>query len=317
MRDIVRDKSSNPLVVIVMALYNPNRIWFRELLKSVYSQTYDNLGIVIRDDASTDITVEEITEYLEEYDRKIPYVIYRNEVNEGSNKTYEKLIREAEGDYIAFCDQDDVWEEDKIEALVGCLQENNAVMAYSDVKVIDNKGEIVYNSLRELRKRIEYIQGEHLISKYLYVNCTAGCTMMISGDVVEKIGDIPDGSYWDHWTCIVAAYYGRIGYVDRQLMRYRQHGGNQSGVLAGIETKEDYYRIRVQSLKNRADEIQRRNYIYDTLERDKDFINARVHRKLIKIYRYRGLCKKEAWFEIMMCLIPERLFKIIINCIKR
>lgn len=308
--------SDKPLVSVVMAVYNPNRKWFQELLDSVMGQTYNNLELVVRDDYSTDITVDEIKRAIDFNDSKIKYRIFQNRENIGSNKTFELLIKEAKGEYIVFCDQDDVWEKDKIERLYNEIINNDAVMSYSDASIIDIHGEIVYNSLRELRKRIEYVEGYNLTSNYLFANCTAGCTMMIRADIAKIAGKIPLDTYWDHWICLIASLEGKIVFVDKQLIRYRQHNNNQSGVMAGINNKDDYYRLRVIAAYKREEELIKRGYMYCGQDDDCKFIVARKKRNILGIIRFRHLCKKEAYFEILIKYLPEWIFRKVVNRIR-
>lgn len=102
-----------PLITIVMAVYEPNMQWFKEQLLSLEAQTYPNLELIIRDDCSPTVPFEQICECAATCIRSFPYEISRNERNVGSNQTFEWLTQQARGEYIAYCDQDDVWLSEK------------------------------------------------------------------------------------------------------------------------------------------------------------------------------------------------------------
>ena len=105
------------LVSVIIATYNHNIIWFEKQLNSINNQTYSNIEIILLDDSSVNekyLDIIETTVII----KRFPVRIYRNDENLGSNKTFEKLVNLASGDYLAFCDQDDIWSDDKIEVLV-------------------------------------------------------------------------------------------------------------------------------------------------------------------------------------------------------
>ena len=122
-------------VSVLIATYNGGR-FLREQLESVLGQTYTNLEILVRDDQSTDNTYS----ILEEFSARDPRVVVkRNNENLGINRNFLTLVHEASGEYIAICDQDDVWEENKIAVLVSEIGENS--MIYCDSAIIDSKGD--------------------------------------------------------------------------------------------------------------------------------------------------------------------------------
>lgn len=115
-------------ITIALAIYNPNEQWLRELLDSLNKQTYQNLDLLVCDDASEENKFLIITKMIIECITNFPYRILRNNRNIGYNRTFLRLILEASGKYIAFCDQDDIWLKNKIEYLYCALRKENAVL---------------------------------------------------------------------------------------------------------------------------------------------------------------------------------------------
>ena len=111
-------------VAILLAVYNPPLDWFGELLDSLDAQTYPNLRLYIRDDASSSPAPEQLEAFLEEHLLRLPYQFVRNAENLGSNATFAALTEDATEDLVAFCDQDDIWLPDKIERSVRLLEES-------------------------------------------------------------------------------------------------------------------------------------------------------------------------------------------------
>lgn len=247
-----------PLVTIAMAIYNPNINWLEKQLASINELEYSNINLMICDDSSTTISYEGLNKIVEEIITKFPYKVLRNELNIGSNKTFERLTEEANGDFIAYCDQDDIWEKDKIEKLAKAMQESNVTLAYSDMSLIDEKGYVFSKSIARTRRRFYYYSGEDLWKRLLIRNFISGCCMIIKTEVAKKAIPFIDGMHHDRWLAIVASVEGNIRFVNEPLVRYRQHLRNQTGVLKDVCDKGSYCKIRLIEHKNILIEIQYR-----------------------------------------------------------
>jgi len=104
---------ANSKVSVVVCTFNGER-FLHQQLESLVHQTYPNLEIIISDDKSTDSTVI-IAESFQKRDPRIRIQVNKN--NLGYNKNFEQAFELATGDFIAVCDQDDVWKTNKIEAI--------------------------------------------------------------------------------------------------------------------------------------------------------------------------------------------------------
>lgn len=102
-------------VNVLVSTYNGEK-YLNDQIDSILDQTYPNIEIFIRDDGSNDRTREIIKKY-ELYDN----IVFFQGKNVGYGPSFLELLRvSSEGDFWAFCDQDDVWEKDKIEkAIIG------------------------------------------------------------------------------------------------------------------------------------------------------------------------------------------------------
>src|ERR1700761_555678 len=98
------------LVSIAVCTYNGERFLSKQL-DSLLRQSYSNIEIVIADDCSTDNTWSILQDYADKDARVKPY---KNKYNLGHTLNFEKAIKLCKGEYIALCDQDDIWETDKI-----------------------------------------------------------------------------------------------------------------------------------------------------------------------------------------------------------
>ena len=78
------------------------------------------------------------------------------------------------------------------------------------------------------------------MKSYFFRNCTAGCSMLMRADIAKQAVPFPKQTVADHWLAIWAAYSGSIVFVDKAMLKYRQHSRNQTGILSGVTDKESY-----------------------------------------------------------------------------
>lgn len=302
-----------PLISILMAVYEPRMDWLRQQLVSLNEQTYPNLRLYIRDDCSPTVPYEQIQSCVRDCITRFPYVITRNEKNFGSNATFELLTKEAEGDLFAYCDQDDVWLSEKLTVLQAAMERERAVLAYSDVSAVDDEGKLLARSLRELRPRLTYLEGSDLAPKLFFRNCVAGCAMLVNSNIAKRAIPFPRQTVCDHWIALLAATEGTVAFVPDQLVRYRQHKRNQTGVLAGVSDKQSYLRYKVAPLEERLTCYRQHTVPQEEIEA---FARARIDGRIIMIWKYRALAPHEAEFEIAAHLLPDGLISWMLRRVK-
>lgn len=305
--------TDKPLISILMAVYEPRMDWLREQLMSLNDQTYPNLRLYIRDDCSPTVPYEQIQSCVQECITRFSYAITRNEKNLGSNGTFELLTQEADGELFAYCDQDDVWLPEKLTVLQEAMERERAVLAYSDVSAVDDEGKLLARSLRELRPRLTYLEGSDLAPKLFFRNCVAGCAMLVNSNIAERAIPFPRQTVCDHWIALLAATEGTVAFVPDQLVRYRQHKRNQTGVLAGVSDKQSYLRYKVAPLEERLTCYRQHTVPQEEIEA---FARARIDGRIIMIWKYRALAPHEAEFEIAAHLLPDGLISWMLRRVK-
>ena len=306
-------ETGKPLISSLMAVYEPRMDWLRQQLVSLNEQTYPNLRLYIRDDCSPTVPYEQIQSCVRDCIMRFPYVITRNERNLGSNATFELLTKEAEGDLFAYCDQDDVWLPEKLAVLQEAMERERAVLAYSDVSAVDDEGKLLARSLRELRPRLTYLEGSDLAPKLFFRNCVAGCAMLVNSNIAKRAIPFPRQTVCDHWIALLAATEGTVAFVPDQLVRYRQHKRNQTGVLAGVSDKQSYLRYKVAPLEERLTCYRQHTVPQEEIEA---FARARIDGCIIMIWKYRALAPHEAEFEIAAHLLPDGLIRWMLRRVK-
>ena len=120
------------LVSIIMPSWNTEK-FIAESIQCVIDQSYKNWELIIVDDCSSDHTDEIVAPFLS--DNRIKYL--HNEKNSGAAITRNKALREAQGEWIAFLDSDDLWMPDKLEKQIGLMTEHNYVLSYTNYEKID------------------------------------------------------------------------------------------------------------------------------------------------------------------------------------
>lgn len=305
--------TDKPLISILMAVYEPRMDWLRQQLVSLNEQTYPNLRLYIRDDCSPTVPYEQIQSCVQECITRFSYTITRNEENLGSNGTFELLTEEADGELFAYCDQDDVWLPEKLTELQKAMERERAVLAYSDVSAVDDESKLLARSLRELRPRLTYLEGSDLAPKLFFRNCVAGCAMLVNSNIAKRAIPFPRQTVCDHWIALLAATEGTVAFVPDQLVRYRQHKHNQTGVLAGVSDKQSYLRYKVAPLEERLTCYRQYTVPQEEIEA---FARARIDGRIIMIWKYRALAPHEAEFEIAAHLLPDGLISWMLRRVK-
>lgn len=304
------------LVSIVMAVYRPDLNFLEKQLQSLNSQTYKNIEIIIRDDSYDEEYHNIIKKYVKKNINKFKYKIYNNETNIGSNKTFEELTKDANGDYIAYCDQDDIWENEKIEKLVNKIIEDNSIMVYSDLSIINDDDIVTAKSFRDIRKRLKHVYGENKFKYFIRKNSVTGCTMLIKKDVA--VSSIPFNEFYvhDHWLTINASMYGKISYIEEPLVKYRIHCNNQIGSskMVGIDSSQDYLEKRLYIERKKYEYLSKKynlnkyqnkcvGYMINWTEDRINMFENKSMRNIIKVLKYLKEDYQLVCFEIVLANI--------------
>lgn len=229
------------MVDIILATYNGEANLVQQL-DSIIKQQCQDWRLVIRDDVSSDNTPALLEQYANKFNGKIK-IIQNDGLNLGACQNFSRLLRHAEADYIMLCDQDDVWLPDKIQITLAKMKEMEAtygidkpLLVHTDLRVVDANLKVLADSGWQYQK-IDPVKGCYL-NRSLVQNVPTGCTMMINRALRDIALPIPkEAIMHDWWLALVAAAFGRIGYVAHPTLLYRQHGENVSGAQAWETTR--------------------------------------------------------------------------------
>ncbi|WP_443945667.1 glycosyltransferase family 2 protein [Pedobacter sp. AW1-32] len=207
--------SDSPLISIALCTYNGER-YLMPQLNSLLNQSYKNIEIIIVDDGSTDRTREIISEFAL---KNSLIQIHFNTETIGFNKNFEKAIRLSKGDYISICDQDDVWDLNKIEELLGNIGSKGLI--FSNSRLMNENGGQTDKLFLETSRFVMLDYKSLLINNYV-----TGHSILVSRHLMEKALPFPSHGYYDWWLGFIATYYNEIIYLDKPLTNYRIHQGS-------------------------------------------------------------------------------------------
>ena len=252
-------KLMSELVSVLVLCYNHEK-FVKDCLKSVYSQTYDNMELLILDNGSHDASVKEIESVIAENAKK-PYRIefIRNAENAGISKGLNQMLRLAKGEYIKLISSDDMLDIEAIQNLVECFKCN------PDCSLIVGNGYNVNENYRfgeepqKYNGRLLYekqpdFSGDYML-RLLERDNIAAPAVMLKREVFARFGYFNEEMVyedWEYWLRIVKAG-GKIGYCNHTVVFYRRSPQAVTYMQKGDrETEEklsNYYRHNMDILK--------------------------------------------------------------------
>ena len=214
---------TSPLVSIVLGTYN-GQAYLQQQIDSLFSQTYPHVEIVAVDDGSTDDTVRLLRENAARHPNMKVYV---NEHNLGFIRNFEKGCRLSAGEYIAVCDQDDYWDEEKLEKMLAAVGE--FPMIYCDSKLCDQDLQYLGRNISDIVHNESFYDPRQLcVFSRMY-----GHTTLVSRRLFEFSSPFDPTIPHDGWMAYHATLCGGVKYFPEALVLYRQHAANVFGVVGG------------------------------------------------------------------------------------
>lgn len=211
-------------VLVLLSTFNGEK-YLPELLESVEKQKAVKVNILARDDGSKDKTIS----ILEDFAKKYHNIQIVKGENLGYAKSFWTLVQEAEGyDYYAFCDQDDVWLEDKMARAVQKMQKIEGPVLYtSAVKAVNDKNEILSDNLFQTT-------GVQNVYKSFQRSIVPGCVMVFNEAAREKMAKYRGVLESHDWAAyIITRVFGTVIFDKESCIHYRIHSGNTLGANSG------------------------------------------------------------------------------------
>lgn len=207
------EKTGSAKVSVVVCTYNGEK-YLREQLESVVNQTYPLYEIIIQDDGSTDRTLQIAQEYADRYGN---IIVKTNSDQKGINGNFFSAIHSCTGDFIAICDQDDIWIRDKIAHQVAAI--GDALMCTCLSKEFSEDGSFAHYDNRT---------PNYGLLRLLFCNVIAGHTMLINRRLLDLLPTQGCETMYrirlyDFILAVTAAFNESIVLVNEVLVHHRRY----------------------------------------------------------------------------------------------
>ncbi|MCG1033809.1 glycosyltransferase [Bacillus amyloliquefaciens] len=217
----INSKAQNQTVAILMATFNGGKYIENQIL-SLQQQTYKNWKLYVQDDGSTDDTLS-IIQRMKSYDERIN-IVNNGKTKQGAGKNFLSLVKNVDSNYAIFCDQDDIWLENKLSSMLAYAEEKNysgnnmPSIIYADGYAFDDEtGHIDFNG-------ISHNHADKLKDFLFFNGGYQGCSIMFNKAMIDIISDYRGYIYLhDDIVSLIAHSMGEVHFLPKKLMLYRQH----------------------------------------------------------------------------------------------
>ncbi len=224
-------------VVVVMATYNGG-CFIEEQIRSIQTQSYSDWTLYVRDDGSSDDTVQKVSQ-IECADNRVKLI--RDDVgNQGAIGNFSSLMGvalEKNAKYVFFADQDDVWHPEKIAMQLAAMLEMERIYGVQTPLLVHSDLTVVSEALDLISESFVMFSGLSPATSDLGVllcqNQVTGCACASNRALLELACPVPcEARMHDWWLALLASSCGKVGYIPKPLVKYRQHGNNVLGAIS-------------------------------------------------------------------------------------
>jgi glycosyltransferase involved in cell wall biosynthesis len=219
-----------PRVSVAMATANGEK-FLAPQLDSLARQSSPPCELVVTDDGSVDGTRDIIREFAKS--APFPVRLYENDGRIGYRANFMQAVGLCEGDLVAYCDQDDIWEPEKLTIMGAVFDDPDVLLAYHNATIVSENGEPIghlYKGRSGIRRLAPLCADPWSL--------VAGFTQVFRRSL-SKFSALHAGSidpYWpaerlahDQWQFFLACALGSVIRIAQPLARYRQHNANIFG----------------------------------------------------------------------------------------
>ncbi len=206
------------MISVVLAAYKGEKYIVAQV-ESILSQLGDGDELVISDDLPEGETREALNDIL----NSDPRVKYIHGKGQGLIKNFENALNNSKGDYIFLSDQDDVWFEGKVKAVMEEFR-NGASVVMHDAEITDAE-------LNPTGERAFAVNSAKTgIFRNILKNSYQGSCMAFRSDLKKYILPFPDSiPMHDQWIGLMGEKHGKVHLVNHPYILYRRHSENASG----------------------------------------------------------------------------------------
>lgn len=243
---------------VALCTYN-GAAYIVEQLQSIVSGSVPPEEIVVCDDRSADDTVGIVSEFARS--SAVPIRLEVNDVNLGYVKNFEKAVLLCRAPIVFLSDQDDVWNHDKAETILGRFADPDVGGVFSDAALVNADlspmGKTMFSELLSAKQRKQLLTNDpDEVFRFLLARpVVTGATMAFRRSLVEALLPVPESRFFIHdgWLALAIAAVSSLVVIERPLIAYRQHPTQQIGMPKAAQGKdeipEEEHRARYPTLR--------------------------------------------------------------------
>jgi glycosyltransferase involved in cell wall biosynthesis len=222
---------------VLLSVFNGEK-FLKDLLDSLFNQKYKNFDVIVRDDGSIDNSIR----IIKDYSQKLNITLIEHPLNKTKDKITNlansfiyltKYALKKNYQYYFYCDQDDIWMQEKLLCqLKYLIDKNYPCLVHSDLKLINSKNKFISESFWNWQK---INSNRNDLKMLLFQNTVTGCASAFNKELASLLISIPERINHDNWAAIITSIEGKIIPIKDKLILYRQHDKNISG--AGYQSQ--------------------------------------------------------------------------------
>jgi glycosyltransferase involved in cell wall biosynthesis len=290
-----------------MCVYNGER-YLKDQLESILGQTLPPDEVNIYDDCSTDSTISLIHSFIIKNNLKNWHITI-NPYNKGWRLNFYDALSNCNGDYIFFCDQDDIWYPDKISTMVNIIRENPQILVLSGLQhTIDSNNKIIdNNNIETINMKNSFdrtINKSDLYDNIVNFQNRIGAAMLIRKIIKEQLLFFDRNNLFAHdlWAVNISSMMGGCYWFNSPVIRYRIHDNNAS---VTINIKKRNKKERITQLENKYKYCL---YLYNSIKKiDASLLLKSECDKLsrcVKLFKIKLSIIKKQRFYLWFLLFP-------------
>ncbi len=296
-------------VSILLSVYKPREDYLREQLLSLDAQDWPACELLVwNDDPSVPLDEALFRECV----TRFPVRLYSGEENLGYTRAYERLTELCDGEYLTYCDQDDVWLPGKISGSVRALEEAGAQAVVCDRALIDGEGRVLCESVRHTSRMHNetWPSCADITVPDTFLCYGNGLCILMRTEIAKMALPFCRTTGHDKWVLLCAAAHGKVAVYDEPVVHYRRWGKNVSGVLKNVDSKDDYYHERVEHARGIVEEFAKRWPDDPHVPEMRRALEAQISRNPFRIWSVRRSIPDLYKYQILLVLCPAPLFTL-------
>lgn len=254
------------MISVAMTTFNGEK-YIEKQIESIIHQSLPVDEIIVCDDGSTDHTVE----LLKKYD----VTLVQNFQNLGYKLNFKQAMEKCNGDYIFLCDQDDIWEKDKVKDMMHIMESHkNIHVLASSFTYIDGQDQMILTTLNKGYSNNNLYNKEVakndlvsvLTDEFIYGNYFQGCALVMDKQTRDFVVHHFDDRLPHDWIIsLYASIDGGMYFYNKSEFKYRIHSDNSIGVSTLNQSATQHVN-RAYQFEERYQKARDALYVLDVLK---------------------------------------------------